>query len=52
MSLTTAPFDPNLRKHGVDGQQLSYLILSDEERAKGFVRPSEMDGSKKPGVGE
>lgn len=39
MSLTTDPFDPNLRKHGADGQQLSYLILSDEERAKGFARP-------------
>lgn len=39
MSLTTDPNDPNLHKKGPDGQNLSYLILSDEERDKGFVRP-------------
>ena len=44
MSLTTDPTDPRLR-HGVDDpkkpvdQHEVYLVLSDEERAKGFVRP-------------
>lgn len=42
MSLTTDRNDPNLG-HGVDtepGPQNSvYLILSDEELAKGFIRP-------------
>jgi hypothetical protein len=35
--------DPKLREHYTDGplkgQQKDYLVLSDEERAKGFVRP-------------
>jgi len=39
MSLTTDKNDPNLNKIKSSGQQESYLILSDEERAKGFVRP-------------
>lgn len=39
MSLTTDPNDPNLKKHRDNGQQESYLVLSEEERAKGFVRP-------------
>ena len=30
------PFDPTL---GENGQQKNYIILCDEERAKGFVRP-------------
>ena len=42
MSLTTDPNDPRLG-HGVDNtprpQQDVYLVLSEEERAKGFVRP-------------
>jgi hypothetical protein len=43
MGLTTDPNDPRLG-HGVDeeplpGQHEVYLVLSDEERAKGFVRP-------------
>lgn len=42
MSLTTDPNDPRLG-HGVDkeptGQNDAYLVLSEEERAKGFVRP-------------
>jgi len=42
MSLTTDPNDPSLG-HGADkeqkGQNDKYLILSEEERAKGFVRP-------------
>lgn len=39
MSLTTDPNDPNLHKVGPDGQNETYLVLSEEERAKGFVRP-------------
>ena len=42
MSLTTDPNDPRLG-HGKDEepgpQNEVYLILSEEERAKGFVRP-------------
>lgn len=42
MGLTTDPTDPRLG-HGVDERPIPqhelYLILSDEERAKGFVRP-------------
>lgn len=44
MGLTTDRNDPRLpRKHGPDEepvpQQEVYLVLSDEERMKGFVRP-------------
>ena len=39
MAATTDPNDPNLKTIRPDGQQESYLVLSDEERAKGFVRP-------------
>jgi hypothetical protein len=42
MSYTTDPNDPRLG-HGVDekpkSQNAVYLVLSEEERAKGFVRP-------------
>lgn len=42
MSLTTDPDDPRLG-HGVDNEPIpqheTYLVLSEEERAKGFVRP-------------
>lgn len=42
MSLTTDPKDPRLG-HGSDAapgpQNEVYLVLSEEERAKGFVRP-------------
>jgi hypothetical protein len=42
MSLTTDPNDPRLG-HGADDkprpQNDVYLVLSEEERAKGFVRP-------------
>jgi hypothetical protein len=42
MSLTTDPRDPRLG-HGADReprpQQEVYLVLSEQERAKGFVRP-------------
>lgn len=40
--LVTDPDDPRLG-HGVDEEEIpqheAYLILSDEERAKGFIRP-------------
>lgn len=39
MSTTVDRDDPGLRKIRPDGQQENYLVLSDEERAKGFVRP-------------
>jgi hypothetical protein len=39
MGLTTDPKDPRLREHQPDGQQVAYLVLSEEERAKGFVMP-------------
>lgn len=39
MSLTTDRNDPDLHKSDATGQNVKYLILSDEERAKGFVRP-------------
>lgn len=39
MSVTDDPNDPRIRKVGPDGMQESYLVLSDEKRAKGFVRP-------------
>ena len=39
MALTTDPNDPDLKKPGADGQDKVYLVLSEEERAKGFVRP-------------
>lgn len=42
MTLTTDPNDPRLER-GVDEepreQNKVYLVLSDEEKAKGFVRP-------------
>lgn len=39
MSVTNDPNDPGLKKVGADGMQEKYLVLSEEERAKGFVRP-------------
>ena len=39
MSTTDNPRDPRLRNVGPDGMQETYLVLSDEERARGFVRP-------------
>jgi hypothetical protein len=39
MSLTTDKNDPNLNKVKENGQNESYLVLSPEEIAKGFVRP-------------
>lgn len=41
MALTTDPNDPKLKEgqQNKTGQHDIYLVLSDEERAKGFVRP-------------
>jgi hypothetical protein len=39
MSLTTDRNDDGLKKIRPDGQQEKYLVLSEEERARGFVRP-------------
>lgn len=39
MPITTDPNDEGLNKIRPDGQQETYLVLSEEERAKGFVRP-------------
>lgn len=40
MPLTEDPNDPRLgRGPGGEGMNEAYLILSDEERARGFVRP-------------
>ena len=39
MNITDDRNDPGLRKIGPDGMQETYLVLSDEERAQGFVRP-------------
>lgn len=42
MSLTTDPNHPELG-HGIDHEPIpqhkTYLVLSEEERAKGFIRP-------------
>jgi hypothetical protein len=39
MGLTTNPNSQCLHVIKEDGQQSCYLVLSEEERAKGFVRP-------------
>jgi hypothetical protein len=39
MGITSDPNDPDLKKIDSQGMQESYLVLSAEERAKGFVRP-------------
>ena len=39
MGLTTDRESPCLKEIKPDGQQECYLVLSEEERAKGFVRP-------------
>ena len=38
MSTTNNPDDPRLKNIGADGMQETYLVLSEHERAKGFVR--------------
>ena len=37
--LTTNRNDPGLQSIRPNGQQEAYLVLSEEEKAKGFVRP-------------
>ncbi len=39
MSLTTDRTNPCLQSIRPDGQQECYLVLSNEERARGFIRP-------------
>lgn len=39
MSLTNDPNDPRLHVTRADGQNEAYIVLSDEERSRGFVRP-------------
>jgi hypothetical protein len=39
MAVTSDRNDPGLSNIGPDGMQETYLVLSEEERAKGFVRP-------------
>lgn len=39
MSTTNDPNDPRLANVGADGMQETYLVLSDEKRSQGFVRP-------------
>lgn len=39
MGVTDNPNDPGLRDIGPDGMQATYLVLSEAERAQGFVRP-------------
>lgn len=39
MGVTDDRNDPCINEIREDGQQQCYLVLSDEERAKGFVRP-------------
>lgn len=39
MGVTDDRNSPCLNEIGPDGQQECYLVLSEEERAKGFVRP-------------
>lgn len=36
---TTDRSDPGINKDRGDGQNEAYIVLSDEERAKGFIRP-------------
>jgi hypothetical protein len=37
--ITDDPNHPDINQPGPDGQNKAYLVLSEEERAKGFVRP-------------
>lgn len=37
--ITDDPNEPQLREHDASGMQKAYLVLSDAERAMGFVRP-------------
>lgn len=37
--MTTDRNDPRLEQIGPDGQQQTHVVLSEEERARGFIRP-------------
>lgn len=37
--ITEDPNHPDINQPGPNGQNKAYLVLSEEERAKGFVRP-------------
>lgn len=39
MGVTEDPNDPCINEIGDDGQQACYVVLSEKERAKGFIRP-------------
>ena len=39
MGITTDRNDDGLKKTKQNGQRENYLVLSDEEKAKGFIRP-------------
>lgn len=39
MSTTEDPNDPRLKNIGADGMQETYLVLSEADRAQGFLRP-------------
>lgn len=39
MAITTDPDDPRLNQTDEHGLQEAYLVLTEEERAKGYVRP-------------
>ena len=39
MGLTSDPRDPGLKEVGENGMQKSYLVMGEQERAEGFVRP-------------
>jgi len=39
---TTDRSDPGINKDRGDGQNEAYIVLSEEERAKGFVRPLQL----------
>lgn len=43
MTLTTDPEEARNSGTRADGQQNKYVVLSDEERAKGFVRPVRLE---------
>lgn len=37
--MTTDRNDPRLQRIGSDGQQASHVVLSKDERSRGFIRP-------------
>jgi hypothetical protein len=43
-----SPVTPDHRENRGDGQQRGYVVLTDEERARGFVRPVRREYTHKP----